>query len=480
MSSADSTTRFDRLEKTFLAEMCASPDEVIPEARARLRRESFSDAARGTLFVALCELHATVKGGDFDRFALEKHLRAAGATAALEVFDALPDGSNHVVFFREHIEDLEGEGRRRELVTMLTAALRCAHNSDAPFRQVHADVLGKLTELNRLGLGSEDTSFEAHSLAALREIEATCAANDRGELQIAEFGVQSLDGYFDNDPRYLLWHGGLINGLFNQQLIAIAGAPAAGKTSLAWQAVRHTARGGGRVLVYSGEMLPVELRKRDAARALGIPQARLMRGILSPEERAALKKYLGESEPLEIDVFGTKQIRTVQDLRARFLAEAARTDRPPVRLVLVDHMGCLGLERDSRLSEDALVTERASVLKTLAQEINAPVMVICILNKSGQQAQGREGKAPLTTDLKGSGCDYFADTVIFLVKEALKDGETENPRARKVRVHAAKMRADAGGNQLVMFDGLSGVFTPMPDDSPDAYDVGGYGNSDRN
>jgi replicative DNA helicase len=462
VSGIDSDTQ-TRLEMSVLASMAVDPDVVIPTARRALRRESFTDTSRAALFVTFCELHA--KRCALDRFVVEKALRAQGASSAIATLDALPTNPA-VQHHAAHIEYLVDEDRRRDLLAVLTSAVRIARNSDQPFRKSHADVLATLQPLTSLGMSREDTSVAAHRAVAAANTRNACLAMRAGESRIAAFGIPSLDGHYEVIHGTRVFVPGLLNGLFPQHLVTLAGEPGAGKTTLAWQAAYETARAGGRVLVFSLEMLGPELEQRTAAQMACIPQARVIRGDLSEEEEAIIDGLLVGGQAPPIDVFGMKHVRTADDVRACILAEVARSDRPPVRLVIIDYLQCLRLDPRSRMSEDLQVNERAETLKIAAQEANVPILVISTMTKLGRLAQGRDGKRPTSADLKGSGLDYWSSAVLFLVREipTKPDGSQDaqasyGERRRKVKLYATKNRSGSEGEEDLIFDTVAGTLS---------------------
>ena len=131
------------------------------------------------------------------------------------------------------------------------------------------------------------------------------------------------------------------------------------------------------------------------------------------------------------------------DLRA--MARRMRANQK-VEIIFIDYIGLITSE-----NEDAPMYEQQSAisksLKSLARELNIPIVVLCQVNRSA------EGNEPNLAELRGSGSiEQDADVVMFIHGERTrqKEGEEYNPvQDRKLIV--AKQRNGPIGDVDLLF-----------------------------
>jgi replicative DNA helicase len=127
-----------------------------------------------------------------------------------------------------------------------------------------------------------------------------------------------------------------------------------------------------------------------------------------------------------------------------------------LRLIAVDGLQSIKPYRYSDLRERE-VGDVARGLKTLARELDIPVVVTSHLNRS---AETRYNKVPMLDDLRESGAvTYEADTIILLHREDAY--EKDSPRAGEADLYVAKHRQGPTFVETVAFQGHYGRFVNM-------------------
>lgn len=235
----------------------------------------------------------------------------------------------------------------------------------------------------------------------------------------------------------------LLNGL-SVGLYILAGAPGAGKTTLALQLAMQAARDGVPVVYVTYENSPTSLVLKVLAAGSGISAGDVERGFadLTRLRRAAsdLQPGLARLAVLE----GSSRL-TMAQVRARALQVL---NRHKVRqcLVVFDY-----LQRASHgQGYDLLrhnVSALAGELRDLANRLEGPVLAISSQNRSSGNYGAGGGSASLDSLKESGDLEYSADAVLFLRPSEKRQA---NPPARAVDLVLAKNRfGDTGALPLI-------------------------------
>ncbi|WP_379553969.1 replicative DNA helicase [Qipengyuania sp. DGS5-3] len=255
--------------------------------------------------------------------------------------------------------------------------------------------------------GSQETDFRTASLAALKMAEA--AMNSDGGLSGKTSGLASIDEK--------------TAGLHESDLIILAGRPGMGKTSLATNIafncaeahLQHQSEGGpfnygGPVAFFSLEMSADQLATRILAEQAEITSENLRSGKITREEFQKLSFASQKLAELPLFIDDTPAL-TIAALRTRARRLKRRHD---IGLIVVDYLQLLqgsGRSQDNRVNE---ISEISRGLKTLAKELNVPVIALSQLSRAVEQ---REDKRPMLSDLRESGSiEQDADMVWFIYR----------------------------------------------------------------
>lgn len=216
-----------------------------------------------------------------------------------------------------------------------------------------------------------------------------------------------------------------IGGMHNSDLMILAGRPGMGKTSLAtniaynaasrW--LRDNADGispeknmGAKTAFFSLEMSADQLATRVLAEQSGISGEALRMGKISRSDFQNLSRAARELQELPLFIDDTPGL-TIAALRTRARRLKRRHD---IGFVVVDYLQLLqGTGKgDNRVNE---ISEISRGLKTLAKELNCPVLALSQLSRAVEQ---REDKRPQLSDLRESGSiEQDADMVWFVFRE---------------------------------------------------------------
>jgi replicative DNA helicase len=216
-----------------------------------------------------------------------------------------------------------------------------------------------------------------------------------------------------------------IGGLHNSDLVILAGRPAMGKTALATNiafstALRHkldmrdgiTATTGAPVAFFSLEMSSDQLANRILAEQSKINSENLRMGKINQAEFNELARAAEELFDLPLYIDDTPAL-SIAAMRAR----ARRLKRQKkIGLIVVDYLQLLqGTARNASENRVAEISEVTRGLKTLAKELDVPVIALSQLSR---QVENREDKRPQLSDLRESGTiEQDADIVLFVFRE---------------------------------------------------------------
>lgn len=422
------------------------------QAAAMVQPRAFGVAANGRVWAAVLAVIARGDTPDVpmvaDELGDDKPAQQALVAAASLV--VAPSS------WEQHARRVAQHAHRRAVRAKLREALRALDETADPAKAVDA-AFETLATVPRTSNANRDDSMKAAVEATLERILKRYEAARNGARPTATWGVPALDGVRLANGSF---YEGAVGGLFPGKLYVLAGVPGAGKTSLGWCAALATARGDGRrtpgrrVLVFSLEMSREDICQRLAAQACGVSEARIENGRITVEEAAGIAAFLREDlATLPVNV--VTSCRTIEEMRARVLAEmaAAKPDDPSteVGLVVIDFLQRtkVGHRTDDANRDDQ---ERVYEAKGIANE-GVPVIAISSMSKSGQ-AHAEEGKVGVR-DASGSGSEYAADLMAFLVRT--------KPDARgpvvEVCFEVAKQRNGARTPTKLMFDMARGTFS---------------------
>lgn len=235
----------------------------------------------------------------------------------------------------------------------------------------------------------------------------------------------------------------LTAGFQNADLIIVAARPAVGKTALALNVAQEVAiKHKIPVAIFSLEMSKEQLAQRMLCSEAEVDAQRLKTASLSDTGWKKLTRALGRlsEAPLYIDDSATI---TATEIRAK--ARRLKIEKG-LGLVVVDYLQLMrGRARfENRVQE---ISDIARSLKTLARELDVPVMALSQLSRAVEQ---RPDRIPRLSDLRDSGeIEQTADVVIFIHREDYYNPQSE--RGNIAEIIVAKQRNGPVGKVELVF-----------------------------
>lgn len=239
----------------------------------------------------------------------------------------------------------------------------------------------------------------------------------------------------------------MTSGLQPSDLIIVAGRPSMGKTTLVMNIAEHAAiKSGKSVLVFSMEMPADSLAMRMMSSLGRIDQHRIRTGKLDDDDwpRVTSAVHMLSEAPLFVD---DTPALSPAEMRAR--ARRLMKERGQLGLVVVDYLQLMkvpGFKADNRTAE---ISEISRSLKSLAKELNVPVIALSQLNRSLEQ---RHDKRPVMSDLRESGAiEQDADLICFIYRDEVYNEDSPDKGCAEIII--AKQRNGPIGKTKVAFLG---------------------------
>ena len=204
----------------------------------------------------------------------------------------------------------------------------------------------------------------------------------------------------------------LTSGWQKSELIIIAASPSMGKTALALSMARNMAIDHGKkVAIFSCEMSSIQLVNRLIIAETDIPGDKIRNGRLTEEEWKQLDTRIKKLVQAPIFIDDTPAI-SIFELRAKCRRLMAQHK---LDIVIVDYLQLMS-GPDNAGSREQEVSNISRSLKSIAKELNVPIIALSQLNRSVEMRGGT--KRPLLSDLRESGAiEQDADMVVFIHRQ---------------------------------------------------------------
>ncbi|MGB0545430.1 MAG: replicative DNA helicase [Candidatus Pseudothioglobus sp.] len=316
-------------------------------------------------------------------------------------------------------------------------------------------------EVNDLLDLSERKIFEIAEQVSRNKQEITNVKDIIKDVVNRVHEMQELKGYKGAETGFTEFDK-LTSGLQNGDLIIIAGRPSMGKTAISMNIVEHMAiHNSTPVAVFSLEMPTEQLVIRMISSFGRIDSSKLRDGDMSEIDWNSFNHAVRAFEENTILIDETPSI-TPTEIRAK--CRRLKRRYPDLGLIIVDYLQLMTVhgKSENRVQE---ISEISRSLKSLAKEINVPVIAISQLNRGVEsRAKTGKGRIPQMADLRESGSiEQDADIIGFIYRDEVYHDDTyTNPEeVGKADLRIAKHRNGATGNIKLAFVGQYSRFEDL-------------------
>ena len=429
---------------------------------AGLEEESFHLHAHRVVFGAFRAMAGA--NAPIDLLTAVQQLRAAGrleeiggSTFIEQLIDATPTAAH-----AEYYIDLV---RQKHLLRRTIACARRIEQECYEEGQGADQILG-IAEQRFLDITEHQ---KAGGLSWKDAITATFVRIER----IMEGGVSGIASGFLN-----LDH--MLRGLRNGEMLVLAARPSMGKTSLAMNICECLALGrdmngrplkggfeayGGKcpVGVFSLEMSQEALAMRMLCARAGVAGFQLEGGRLNSQHVNRLFTKAASELNQALMVIDDTGGLDVMELRAR----ARRMKKQHgVGLIMIDYLQLLNCREYARQGRQLETSAISSQIKSMAKELNVPVLVLSQLSRAPEQRVGDKTGKPRLSDLRDSGAiEQDADVVLLLRRPSKYPGDKEAEDRTLAIVDVAKHRNGPTGEVRLNFDESLTRFSDRADDT---------------
>ena len=340
--------------------------------------------------------------------------------------------------------------KSRQLITLASQIKIKANDECTNIKQYISHVKNELTQIASPTLIKGYTQINTLIEEAYRSIQKAAAKAD---------GISGLKTGFTKLDK-------ITSGWQNGDLITIGARPAMGKTAFIISMLKNMAvEFKIPVALFSLEMSSSQVMNRLISNLCEVPSEKIKSGQLAAYEWQQLDYkiknlidspiYIDDTSILKIDDFCEKAYQYVKE--------------HGVKLIAIDYIQLLynkiRYTENNRYLELNYFTRR---LKSLARELDIPIILVSQLNRGAENREGIEGKRPQLTDLRDSGtiCDD-SDLVIFIHRPEyykIYQDDRGNDVRGMAEIIIAKNRNGAVGDVLLRFKNEFMQFSNLEDD----------------
>ncbi len=380
-------------EKSLLGAILLS-DSSFPEVLESVKYKDFYEERHRLIYKAMTSLYQHHSPIDFltlsAELRAEKNLKKIGGTPYLTELTNFVPTASHI---KAYASIVERTALRRKLIDVGTKIAEDAYEEDQEVGELIGAAEKELFEVSDKTTKSDYTPLSELLVDAFDRMEEL--HKNKGALRGLKTGFSDLDKK--------------TAGFQKGDLIIIGARPAMGKTTLAENLAYNASTINNRgVLFFSMEMAKSEIVDRMISDVSGVNNWNIRTGNLSDDDFSKIGDALGEMDSANLYLDDSSSM-TILELRNK--ARRAAHDHD-IGMIIVDYLQLLqGTDRyaGNRVQE---VTEISRGLKTLARELEIPVVALAQLSRN---VTGRDDPRPVLSDLRESGSiEQDADLVMFL------------------------------------------------------------------
>lgn len=363
-----------------------------------LNKDLFYKEAHGKIFDVIANLaearvpiDITTVTAELDK---QKILHQVGDVEYLsELINVVPSAAN----VDEYIKIVEEKSILRRLIEEATSIVTDGFNSTDYLGDILDSAEKKILSVVKTRKGTEFKNIQEVLFKTQEDLEKL--SQQKGEIT----GLPT--GFYDLDK--------VTSGLHPNQLIIIAARPAMGKTAFALNLASNIATQAKKtVAIFNMEMGAEQMAMRMLSSVGQIEGSKMVHGRLEHNDWKRVNEAISRLADTKMYIDDTPGM-TVSEIRAKCRRLASSEDG--LGVVIIDYLQLISGSVRYAGNRQQEVSEISRNLKTLAMELEIPVIALAQLSRS---VEGREDKRPLLSDLRESGSiEQDADIVAFLYRD---------------------------------------------------------------
>ncbi len=432
------------LEEAVLGAIMLEKDAIL-QVIDLLKPESFYKDEHQKIFQAIIDLTSANKAIDLltvtEELRKKKQLDEVGGPVYITQLTSRVASAAHVEF---HARIVAQKHIQRELIRVSSEIQTRAFDEGTD-----VDDLLDFSESELFNIAQGNIKKESQKVSVLIK-EAILQMEEASKRADSLIGIPS--GFTKLDR--------MTNGWQNSDLVIIAARPSMGKTAFVLSMARNIAVEHNRaVAIFSLEMASLQLVNRLIVSETELPSNRIRNGKLQDFEWEQLDYKIKKLVDAPIFIDDTPAI-SIFELRAK----ARRLKRQHnLEILIIDYLQLMSGTPDTRGNREQEVSTISRALKSIAKELDIPVIALSQLNRSVEIRSGT--KRPQLSDLRESGAiEQDADMVIFIhrpEKYGLMEDENGNSLRGLAEIILAKHRNGPIGDIFLKFKDEFAKFTEL-------------------
>ena len=286
------------------------------------------------------------------------------------------------------------------------------------------------------------SNYKAEIRALQEELEVLQDVKDSKSSTLAEITKENKDKYFKEKDYTPLQLGfdkidDLLGELEGGDMIVIGARPSVGKSAFVTQITSNLAKQGKRIGFFNLEMQTRQVYERFIVSESGIGLTRLRRAtrfLGDEKERFDKANEIFENAENIVITTGSKAVSEIR-------SESKHMDYD---IIIIDYLQLLKSDTSYKGNRYAEVGAISKAIKSLAMELNIPIIALSQLNRS---IEARETKEPTMADLREAG-DIEQDASVIMLLWNL-DADNKSKKGCKVE----KNRQGSVGKVVLNFNG---------------------------
>ena len=407
--------------------------EAIVVASELITGEDFYNKQYGIVFETMVELHEN--GKPVDLVTLQDKLKEKDVPSEVsslefvrDIITAVPTSAN----IRHYANIVAEKSILRKMIRLNEEIENLCYSGKESMEFILEDAEKRIFDLVQKRNSGEFVPIRQVVMNALKKIES--ASKNTGRVT----GVAT--GFLDLDFK--------TSGMQPADLVLIAARPSMGKTAFVLNIAQHVAfRLNETVAIFSLEMSKEQLVNRMFSLESNVDAQNLRNGTLSDMEWEKLIESAGVIGKSSLIIDDTAGI-SISELRSKCRKFKLEHN---LRMIIIDYLQLMSGSGRSE-SRQQEISEISRSLKSLARELNVPVLALSQLSRAVEQ---RPDKRPMMSDLRESGAiEQDADVVMILFRE-----DKETPE--RVKLLVEKNRHGSTGDIDLHWDGKYTKFTSV-------------------
>ena len=386
---------------------CFLSKYALQKACENLTPDSFYDEKNGKIFAAMNALIEEKTPIDITTVTgyLKKQnqlTEVGGVEYLTEVLNFVPTASN-VDYYIKNVEDAS---ILRKLIETATEIASEGYRTDETVNEILDNSEKKILNIVKNRKSSEFRSIKEILQKTQADLERL--SEHKGEVTGIGTGWYNLDK--------------LTTGLHPNELIIIAARPAMGKTVFALNLATHVAMTQDKsVALFNLEMSAEQLAIRIISSLGQIDGFKLRTGNLMNTDWKRINEASSQLANTNLVMDDTPGI-TIGEIRAK--CRRLASSEKGLGLIIIDYLQLISGGKNYGANRQQEVSDISRSLKTLAMELQVPVIALSQLSRS---VESREDKRPIMSDLRESGSiEQDADIVGFLYRDDYYKKEARN------------------------------------------------------